>query len=80
MPTRPWDMFNKNKERVMEDVLQRRLAICGECEFFISLTSQCMKCGCFMQLKGKLAESSCPIHKWEAEPVNHLPFKEELEK
>lgn len=75
-PVRPWDLFNKNKERVMEDVLKRRLEICSECEFFISLTSQCKKCGCFMQHKGKLAEAYCPIHKWEAEDTNDITFKE----
>jgi hypothetical protein len=75
-PVRPWDLFNKNKERTTEELKEKRLAICRECEFFVSFTQQCLKCGCLMQLKTKLADAYCPIHKWEAETEPDVPFKE----
>lgn len=44
------------------DEVDRRLKICGECEFFKG--GRCMICGCFMNLKAKLATGSCPKGKW----------------
>jgi hypothetical protein len=75
-PVRPWDLFNKNKERTTEELKEKRLAICRECEFFVSFTQQCLKCGCLMPLKTKLADAYCPIQKWEAETEPEVPFRE----
>ena len=75
-PVRPWDLFNKNKERTTEELKEKRLAICRECEFFVSFTQQCLKCGCLMPLKTKLADAYCPVHKWGAEVEPEAPFKE----
>ena len=75
-PVRPWDLFNKNKARSEEEIQKKRIEICESCPFFISLTRQCKKCGCFMDAKTKLAEASCPEHKWEAELQNNVDFKE----
>ena len=44
--------------------IEARLAICEECEFFISQTSQCSKCMCFMKLKARFLKTTCPISKW----------------
>jgi hypothetical protein len=63
-PARPWDLYNKNLGRVQEAVAEGRMAICRECPKFISLTTQCLECGCFMNLKTKLPNAECPIHKW----------------
>jgi hypothetical protein len=41
-----------------------RLDICMSCEHFISLTSQCKKCGCFMKAKTRLPNAECPVGKW----------------
>jgi hypothetical protein len=75
-PVRPWDLFNKNKERTTEEMKSKRMEICRGCEFFISLTQQCKKCGCIMPAKTSLAEAVCPIHKWEAETISDPSFKE----
>ena len=72
---RPWDLFNKNKERAGKDIKDIRMQICKECPFFIKTTAQCTKCGCFMHLKTQLAEASCPLHKWEAVDTRSIPFK-----
>ncbi len=63
---RPWDMFNKNMKRVPSQVAIDRLTICQSCEFFRSSIKQCTQCGCIMTQKTKLADASCPVHKWNA--------------
>lgn len=61
---RPWDMFNKNMERVMPIIQEKRMLICKSCPEFIRLTHQCKKCGCLMDAKTKLSEATCPLNKW----------------
>ena len=61
---KPWDLLNPNKERSSEDLAKNRLDICRSCEHFIKLSNQCKKCGCFMNLKSKLKDATCPIGKW----------------
>mgnify|MGYP003352943519 CR=1 FL=1 len=63
---RPWDLLNPNVERTTKEIRQERLDICRACPHFISLTSQCRKCGCIMPLKTKLKDASCPVGKWLA--------------
>jgi hypothetical protein len=62
--TRPWhlllsEQYEKNKELVDE-----RLSICKQCPELIKLTTQCKKCGCFMDAKTKLKLAECPLGKW----------------
>lgn len=42
----------------------QRIEICKNCEFLISISNTCSKCGCFMAAKTKLKNVSCPIKKW----------------
>lgn len=63
-PARPWDLFNKNIEKVGPEIRQERMSICKVCPEFIELTSQCKKCGCLMNQKTKLSNASCPLGKW----------------
>jgi len=62
-PVRPWDLF-LTKERVIEEIQEKRLLICSGCENYIKLTKQCIKCGCLLIPKVKLPKASCPIGKW----------------
>lgn len=41
-----------------------RYNICKGCEHFISKTTTCKKCGCFMIAKTKLKNARCPVGKW----------------
>lgn len=68
-PARPWDLFNKNLGRVENVISEKRLSICKECPKFISLTTQCLECGCIMQAKTKLPNAECPLHKWGQEKM-----------
>ncbi len=60
----PWDLLNPNQPRSTKELQNSRLAICRECEFFNALTVGCKKCGCFMRMKTKLHNATCPVGKW----------------
>lgn len=61
---KPWDLLNAKKPKLSEEFQKERMDICLSCPELTKLTHQCKKCGCFMQLKTKLAEARCPIGKW----------------
>jgi len=44
----------------------RRLVICGACPEFVVADGRCLKCGCSVNLKARLAteEGQCPLGKW----------------
>lgn len=67
---RPWDIFNKNLEKVSDQIQKERMEICRGCDHFIKMTNQCTECGCIMTLKTKLPHAECPINKWKAERVS----------
>lgn len=75
-PARPWDLFNKNLGRVHSEVAEKRMEICRGCEHFISATSTCKECGCFMTAKTKLPNAYCPIHKWGKVELSDISYKE----
>jgi len=62
--TRPWDLLDPSVERVTENVAEERYSICLGCPELLKLTKQCKKCGCFMSVKTRLKNASCPIGKW----------------
>ena len=63
-PARPWDLFNKEIQKVSDEIASERLSICQACPELIKITNQCKKCGCMMNLKTKLPHASCPLNKW----------------
>jgi len=46
------------------ETYKKRIQICKKCEHFRKWSQQCKLCGCFMFLKGRLLNQSCPINKW----------------
>ena len=42
----------------------KRIDICNSCEFLLTPTRNCKKCGCFVDGKAMLAKSECPMSKW----------------
>ena len=44
------------------DELTKRLGLCAACEYLIN--NRCLKCGCFIEVKTRLATSKCPVGKW----------------
>jgi hypothetical protein len=65
-PAKPWDLLDPNVGRVTDEVKAERLSSCEGCEFFLKLSRNCLKCGCFMDLKTGLPHASCPVGKWHA--------------
>ncbi|MBA95805.1 MAG: hypothetical protein CMP21_08835 [Rickettsiales bacterium] len=57
----------------LKDV-KKRLSICKECEFLFKPTKTCKKCGCFMKIKARMSNVSCPIGKWDE--VESVPLKD----
>jgi hypothetical protein len=47
-----------------EEEMNVRYDICKSCEHFVSATTQCLKCGCFMKAKTYLPFAECPAGKW----------------
>lgn len=41
-----------------------RRAICDQCEVQNKATKVCTACGCFLPLKTKVRDSSCPMELW----------------
>lgn len=50
------------KYRAAEDVCDKRVAICEECEKLSGPT--CLACGCFVELRAIRKDSKCPYKKW----------------
>jgi hypothetical protein len=57
-------MLNPNVEKVTEEIESTRYSICSNCPELIKATTQCKQCGCFMKMKVKLKEATCPLGKW----------------
>lgn len=62
--SRPWHLLEPSKLLDDKKVINERLNLCLSCPEFISLTTQCKKCGCFMEAKIKLQNAKCPLEKW----------------
>jgi len=62
--TTPFDAINPFSERVSDSVRDERMSICKACPEMLKFTTSCKKCGCFMNVKTRLAESECPLQKW----------------
>lgn len=62
--SRPWDFLNPNTEYAPKDVQEDRYRICESCTLFNPVLKKCTACGCFMQLKTRLAHAYCPKDKW----------------
>ena len=43
---------------------QKRIKICKQCEHYEPLLHRCKECGCLLEVKTRMAISTCPIHKW----------------
>lgn len=61
---KPWDILNPRVERASAEETNQRFDICSTCPEIIELTSTCKQCGCFMYIKTKLKDATCPLGKW----------------
>ena len=47
-----------------KELTEERLKVCVACPKFKKMTRQCGECSCFMDLKTRITESSCPKGYW----------------
>ena len=61
--TQAFGAWAKSGFRLVDDAeYDRRTAICAQCRFLVD--RRCVKCGCFMEVKAKLAGMQCPASYW----------------
>lgn len=51
-------------EYASNEVREQRLAICHGCPLLNAKLMQCTDCGCFVKVKTKYKDASCPKAKW----------------
>ncbi|MFK7818514.1 MAG: DUF6171 family protein [Planctomycetaceae bacterium] len=56
------EFFKDGCRLVDDEEYERRMSICGGCEFLHG--SRCMKCGCGLTFKARGQVFRCPIGKW----------------
>lgn len=59
------NMTKGEQQHVQEETRVERLVKCNECPRLLK-TRQCGECYCFVDLKTKYKQESCPMGKWEA--------------
>jgi hypothetical protein len=47
-----------------EENAANRFNICHDCDQLVPVVSMCKQCGCFMKIKTRIYDSSCPLQKW----------------
>lgn len=52
---------------VSPKVYDYRMNICKSCPLFVESDKTCLKCGCYLEVKCKWIEQSCPEGKWKSE-------------
>lgn len=52
------------RQMVTKEEQEKRLEICGGCEYFDEKANRCKDCGCMLSVKTKWASSTCPQGKW----------------
>jgi hypothetical protein len=66
-----------NKFFVSNEVYEDRIAICKGCKYYHSLLGNCGICKCFMKVKARISNQSCPKLYWdktrETETPENLP-------
>lgn len=55
---------NKMSEENKELSAAQRMQVCMDCEHLFKPTRQCKQCGCFMKVKTRMKNATCPIGKW----------------
>ena len=59
-----WILFSSKRGVVPNSVYRKRISICEECEHYFRPTMQCKICKCFMFMKSKVINTTCPTGKW----------------
>ena len=52
------------KVRSSKGEAAERMKICAGCEHYVKEENRCHLCGCFLNVKTKVATERCPVDKW----------------
>lgn len=58
------DSLLVDQAKVSEEIQQRRMDTCNNCEQLYKVSNRCRLCGCFMGVKTWMKTQKCPIDKW----------------
>ena len=47
-----------------DELAAERIKVCQTCSEFTKFSRQCRLCNCFMDMKTKILDASCPINHW----------------
>jgi hypothetical protein len=61
----PLDLIGRHVDR---QTRRLRMAICHACPQYLVRSGRCSACGCFMVMKTRIPEASCPADKWGPVP------------
>ena|SRR5579862_815334 len=57
---------------VDDAVYEARLAVCHKCtEKYIPESKRCAACGCYVEIKARMASEDCPLGKWPEQRAQH---------
>ena len=54
-----------NKFFVPKDIYEDRIKVCKGCHYYSSLLGNCGICKCFMKVKARISNQSCPKGYWQ---------------
>ena len=54
-----------NKFFVPDEIYEDRIAICKGCVYYKKLLGNCSVCKCFMKIKARISNQSCPQKFWD---------------
>ena len=54
---------NYLKRKLVSEDVDHRWEVCQGCPE-LTPSNRCKQCGCFMKLKVKLKQATCPLNKW----------------
>ena len=57
---------NVGKPPASAELIEQRLAICADCNFYLADKKRCAHkdCGCRLQAKARMVDEHCPIDRW----------------
>lgn len=57
-------VLKKVMPAAVNEMADKRIAICNSCDKLNTENRRCLLCGCFMDLKVFLPDVECPLRKW----------------
>ena len=58
------------EDKVSDEIYEKRLSVCRECDYLVQGT--CQMCGCYVEMRAAMRVRKCAAFpaKWQAEPLD----------